>query len=496
MSSVKLCDGIGDRLAAQHLGFFEGANQGFSGWMTPPPSLWSDKGPMSAQSISRRTFLKRTAGAGAAFALAPTSKAVNKLIPYVNPPTETRPGVWSLFATTCRECPAGCGLHIRHIDGRAIKAEGNPAHPINHGTLCARGQSSVQGLYDPDRLTQVLFRAHGQPPSPASWSDAFSAIANRLRGTKGRVALLSDLQTGALAELMQQFVRAFDSQRLVFYEPFNYEALAAAHQALFDLPDIPDYRLVERCDFILSLSADFLETWLSPVQFARAFSDSHAYAEGKKGYLTYVGPRLSATAANADEFLQVPPGTERWLALGMLKIIVDRGWGKQDSDRLAPLIGAIDLGAVTVATGVSAARIEHLAQAFVEAKGSVALAGPTGASGHAATETAMAAAWLNHVAGRDGQSVDFARTHAISQTATHASLERFFADITDEDTLIIHAANPVFTMPGTAGAIHRAGMVVYLGTMMDETAELATWCLPVDSPLEAWGDYEPQGKRI
>ena len=106
--------------------------------------------------ISRRDFLRVTAGSGAYLAGGFGEKTVNKLIPYVIPPEDVRPGEWTLFATTCRECPAGCGMYLRHRDGRVVNAMGNPEHPINKGGLCPRGQSAVQGLYDPDRLQKIL----------------------------------------------------------------------------------------------------------------------------------------------------------------------------------------------------------------------------------------------------------------------------------------------------------------------------------------------------
>ena len=440
--------------------------------------------------ISRRTFLKSTAFTGAAAMVWPYEKGLNKLIPYVIPQDETKPGVWSLFSTTCRECPAGCGMRVRHIDGRTIKAEGNPDHPVNRGSLCARGQSSVQGLYDPDRISQVLHRPRGAVSLPAGWASAIESISSRIRDSGGHVALISNLQTGALAEVMRKFAGAFDSERVLLYEPFNYEALRVAHEKVFGLAAIPDYRL-ESCDFILSLSADFLESWISPVQFSNAFSESHSYLNGKRGRLCYVGPRLSMTAANADEFLKVPPGTERWIALAMVKIILDHGWNLADPGWIASVVKVLDLKVIASRTNVSESVLENMARAFVDAKASVALAGPVGATGQAAVETAMAAAMLNRVAGRVGQTVDFSHPHALSSVAYSADTERFLSELTAKDVLIVHDANPVYSMTGAAEHIRRAGTVVYIGTMMDETAELADWVLPMDSPLESWGEYEP-----
>jgi len=439
--------------------------------------------------ISRRTFLWFTGGSSIALATNEPRKLVNKLIPKVIPPEDIRPGAWELFATTCRECPAGCGMHLWHRDGRVTKAEGNPAHPVNRGGLCPRGQSSLQGLYDPDRVQQVLYRVKGEYPQKHTWEQALTAIAARLTAG-GRVAVLSSLQTGALAEVVKAFAAAFGSDRVLFYEAFNYEPLRAAHQQLFSQPVIPAYHL-DRSDFILSFAADFLETWISPVSFAAQFAEMHAYQGGSTmNRMAYVGPRLSMTAANADTFLQVPPGHERVVAASILKIMIEQGWQKNDLSSVHQAIDTLVAGAGPV-PGVSREMLVQLARSFSSARAAVALAGPMAATGPIATETALCAGLLNFAVGSIGQTVDFSRPHALTQTAPEAEQARFFASLGPSDLLFVHDTNPAYSR-FQAAQLSRAGTVVYLGTLMDETAQQAQWFLPVDSPLESWGDYEPE----
>jgi molybdopterin-containing oxidoreductase family iron-sulfur binding subunit len=437
--------------------------------------------------VSRRAFLKLTAASGGAVAADLGIKKVGRLFPYVIPPENIRPGVWAQFATTCRECPAGCGMHLRHRDGRATKAEGNPDHPINHGGLCPRGQSALQGHYDPDRLRGPLVR-RGAMHQPVSWEKAITGIGELLARSPGRVTLISNLQTGALSEVMARFVAQSRANRVVFYEPFAYEPLRRAHQALFGLPLIPDHRL-DPCELVVSFAADFLESWISPVQLAGQFGQMHSYRNGELGQLIYVGPRLSMTAANADQYLQVPAEEVPRVALAMLKAMVDGGWARLDSAALKPVLDSHREH--LAAPGVSADRIQALARRFAQSRASVALAGPTAGVGPAAEQTALATALLNWAAGRVGQTVDFSRPHALSRTATRAEMQALLAGISHDDVLIIHEANLAYSLPGATEHIGRAGAVVYLGTMVDETAELASWILPIDSPLESWGDYEP-----
>ena len=176
---------------------------------------------------------------------------------------------------------------------------------------------------------------HGEEQS--TWDAAISDIGARLRQADGKVAVLSDLQTGALAEVMERFAAAFGSSRVLFYEPFNYEPLRAAHDALFGLPVVPSYDL-ESCEFIISFGADFLETWISPVEYARQFAQMHSLRDGKMGRMVYVGPRLSMTAANADEFLMVPAGAMHEIALAMLRVMLDEGWVQGDAAAVRKIV--------------------------------------------------------------------------------------------------------------------------------------------------------------
>ena len=113
--------------------------------------------------VSRRRFLTvlGTTSAGAAVLSGCSTEKVEKLIPYLVAPNDILPGIPYYYASTCRECPAGCGVLVKAREGRAIKIEGNPEHPLNLGTLCARGQAGLQGLYNPDRLKAPRVKENG-----------------------------------------------------------------------------------------------------------------------------------------------------------------------------------------------------------------------------------------------------------------------------------------------------------------------------------------------
>ena len=133
--------------------------------------------------LKRRDFLKIVGVIGGGAAVSGCwSEPTDEIIPYVIPPDDIIPGIPNWYASTCTECPAGCGVMVKNMDGRAIKIEGNPKSPINSGSLCARGQASLQGQYNPDRFRSPLYKNEAGELEPISWDgsqDKFVEIINK-----------------------------------------------------------------------------------------------------------------------------------------------------------------------------------------------------------------------------------------------------------------------------------------------------------------------------
>ncbi len=171
--------------------------------------------------LSRRSFIKLAATAGAAAAIPGCEPAARKLIPYVVPDENVAPGIPSFFATTCSECPAGCGVVARIREGRVIKLEGNPADPIGSGALCARGQAALQGLYSPDRAAHPQIRAEHSALRTVSWDEAGQLLSQRLaaasKAGKDRVAFLGSPQGPTFAKIVHAFLGAYGSDHRARY---------------------------------------------------------------------------------------------------------------------------------------------------------------------------------------------------------------------------------------------------------------------------------------
>src|SRR3989454_195656 len=269
--------------------------------------------------MNRRDFFRVVAASGATAAASGCQRATETILPLVVPNEQIVPGVVAWFATVCRECPAGCGVIARNREGRVVKLEGNPEHPVNQGALCARGQSALQGLYHPDRLAGARLR-DGATLKPVSWDVAQKVVVDRIAelrsAAKGRaIALVTQLETSSLGALLDTWTQALGARPRVAFEPFGYEAHRAANRVTFGRDAIPYYAF-EDAEVVLSFGADFLETWLSNVNYARGFGRMHTFRDGRAGTFIHIEPRQSLTASNADEWVRNAPGTEGQRALG------------------------------------------------------------------------------------------------------------------------------------------------------------------------------------
>jgi len=455
-----------------------------------------------SDAFSRRSFLKLAAAAGAGAALAGCRPAARKLIPYVVPDENVIPGVAQFYATTCAECPAGCGVIARVREGRVVKLEGNPADPVGQGAICARGQAALQGLYNPDRLASPQLRGDGAALANISWEQALKMLNERLaaaaRGGKDRVAFLGAPGGPTFEKIVRAWLGVHDSTRAVFYEALATEPARAAAQQLFGRRDLPVYRL-DQAEVLISFGADFLETWQSPVELARQYAEFRT-PRRRRGSLDigrayYVGPRLGLTAARCDEWIAAAPGAQAQIAWSVLHVMIAERWISQNSHvdlpALTAMAAAHDPASVSARTGVPAETIRRMGEAFGKADGAVALAGT-----HDESAT-LAAYVLNAVTGNAGRTMVFL-DGAPPEPATRAGeVEAALGAMHDGkvDVLLIAGGNPIFSMSATmdaAGAFQRVPFVVWCGGVPDESANMANLLLPAHHPLEAWRDTAPR----
>ncbi len=455
--------------------------------------------------FSRRNFLKAVTLAGTAAAAGCSSESARQLIPHIIPPEDIVPGEATWYATTCRECPAGCGLLAKNRDGRVIKVEGNPLHPVNEGKVCPRGQASVQGIYHPDRYRGPRRRNPQGNWESISWEAGEGLLLAKLselkeKGRGERLVFLSELTTGAQRDLIRRWVAELGAGGPLLYEPLAYEPLRQANQTVFGQDRIPTYR-IDRADFLLSFGANFLEAWLSDVQYARQFASFRTPREKGKNLFIYVGPRYSMTAANADHWIAVSPENLSLVASGILRILLAKSSSPPLREELkSSLEGKLrDFSPETVQsrTGVKVETLQELARKISASQRPLVLASGLAFGDSKAVDTATAVNLLNLLSGGSSSLLDFEDPISLGNVVRAEKMKELTQRMLqgEVEILLIHLANPVFHLPPSwefQKALQKVPLVVSFSSLPDETSELANLILPSPTFLEAWGDYQPR----
>ncbi len=462
------------------------------------------------EKLTRRDFLRlgTLAAAGAVVSGCTINlQRTEELESYVEPPEEGLPGEHLWYATTCRACPAGCGTLVRVSDGRARKIEGNPLHPLNQGKLCARGQAALQDVYDPDRLKGAVRQTGGRGSrtfTPLPWEDALALLQERLRSAApGAVAFLGGNPSTHVAGVVGRFMSALGGRAPVFHtfgdELEGRAVLAQSGAQLLGAAGLPLYDMAN-AEVVFSFGANFLETWLSPVYYSRAYAQMRRGPLGKRGYLVQFEPRLSSTAASADEWVPIRPGTEGLVAMALGKILLEQGEGNQVLG--SPFLG-VDVAEAAAASEVAAEDLERLARILATSPRSLVVPGGAVTGQHNGLSALAAVHALNGLLGRLGLTGGvlsapgvLAPEYSPPPVSTFAEIEALIDAMSagEVEVLLIHGANPLFelcTASAFALGLSQVPFVVSFGSTIDETSVQADLLLPDHTSLEAWGYHVP-----
>ena len=457
--------------------------------------------------MNRRTFLKIVGMSSISMAAGCTPDPYNQprpdktLYSLIHAPDDMVTGDATWYASTCRECPAGCGILAKNREGRVIKIEGNPLHPINQGKLCMRGQAAVQGIFNPDRINTPLLKENGAW-RPVTFKEAGYILKTKAKAAAGagsdRVRMLSEVVGTSLEKLFNDALKQWRSNGPLFYEPFAYETLKAANEAVFSVKGLPSYH-IDEADVLIGFGADFLESWLSPVEYARKFKSMHALRNGRKGRFFHIGPHMSLTAANADLWLACRPGSEAVLALGLIGEVMRGGRVIGPETPLRAELESVTTpylkDRVIELTGVGTEAYERLVNALMQAENPLILGSGVAAAGPQALQTDVAVNYLNWIMNPQLPLHDFGQRHRVEVAATRAEVLNFIEALEKEpvDLLLLNNVNPVFTTPGGADfeqILRRDALfVVSFSNFMDETTAMADLIMPVSLSLETWDEY-------
>jgi anaerobic selenocysteine-containing dehydrogenase len=459
--------------------------------------------------LTRREFIK-AAGVGAVGAAVltgcgPLSRYLVRE-PYTRMPEYTYNGQSTYYATTCRECPAGCGVVVRTEQGRALKVEGNQVNPINQGKTCSRGQAALQGLYNPDRIpSPVKQEGRGsQNYTQINWDAAVGVVQDALQNNQpGQIAFLLGMSSDHLFDLVSELCASLGASapiRYSAYETFDTRlTLVKAMQTLFSDSSLPYFDLAN-ADVTFSFGANFLETYISPLAYSRGFAHMRRGTTGKRGYLVQFEPRLSQTAASADEWVPIVPGTEGMTALAIGRLIAENQGGA-----IPAAFVAVDVENAASSSGITVDELQRLAGIFSNASAPLAIPGGAACGLSNGVEAAQSVLALNALVDNLGKTGGVFLSPAAAVKSNLPQLPSSVVQVNDLiermrqgvlKTLFIHGINPIFELPlglGFKDALAKVPQVISFASFPDETSLQADYIFPDHTGLESWGYQKATG---
>ncbi|NWG06471.1 MAG: molybdopterin-dependent oxidoreductase [Chloroflexi bacterium] len=455
-----------------------------------------------SEKISRRDFLKLASVGAATTAVltgcGPASRYVTRE-PYTKMPEYTYNGLSTYYATTCRECAAACGLIVRTMQGRAIKVEGNKGNPVNLGKTCARGQATLHGLYNPDRVENPVQqgRAKNFATEAMTWDAAVQVVADAFKNNDpSEIGFLLGMAPDHLFDLVSDLAKSVGAPAPVRFgvlSMFESRAtLSKAAENLLGQSGMPFFD-VGGSDIVLSFGANFLETWLSPVAYTRGFAKLRRGDPKHRGYFIQFESRMSLTASRADEWIPILPGTEGLVALAIGRLVAEAKGGA-----VPRAFASVDPAAVATQAGVSLEKLEHAATLILDAQHPLAIPGGAALGQSNGLFTAEAVLAFNALLDNFNQTGGvYLSPLAPNQDEYHrpASAQEM-TDFIEKmksgavKVLFVHGVNPVFELPkslGFAEALASVPQVISFATFPDETALASDYIFPDHHGLESWG---------
>ncbi|MCF8224410.1 MAG: TAT-variant-translocated molybdopterin oxidoreductase [Bacteroidales bacterium] len=431
--------------------------------------LASDK--VAGAKASRRDFLKLVGFSFATAAITSScEKPVQKAIPYLIKPEEVTPGKASYYATSFFDGNEYCSVVAKVRDGRPIKIEANELSPVSGGGTSARVQASVLELYDQARL-----RAPGKGRNKSSWEEIDTLVKEQLRASSsGRKVLLSStIISPTTKKIIRELQDKYPDLEWIVYDEVSVEFIRMAHEKIFGKAVIPGYHF-DKADYVVSFDADFLGTWLAPVEFASGYAKKRDVSKDHPEMSKHIQfeSGYSVTGSNADERFPVSPARSKAILVKLYNAVALR-------------TGAAGLSGTACDFDVNA-----VAEGLLENQGSSIVI-----SGTNDPDIQMMVAGINVMLGNYGSTLDLFRTLNIKQGNDRDFLElKKSLKEKDVSLLIMSNVNPVFSDPQGAEigeAIGSNGLSVYIGSSYSETAKQCQYVAPDHHYLESWGDAEP-----
>ena len=421
---------------------------------------------VESTAVSRRRFLEATGFSLSVLAINGCSRPDAKLaLPMTELPEGMIPGRKQVYASTCSGCSAGCGLLVSVRDGRPLKMEGMPEHPLSKGGLCAIGQALPLGLYDSQRLQQPLHEG-----KETDWKQIDQSVLNSIKNIQssgGAVRFVtSTITSPTMKESINTFLKQFKDGRHITFDAMSSSAILDAHEKTHGVRTLPHY-LFDQAKVIVSFGADFLGTWISPVEFTAAWSSRRVPTEKhpEMSYHAHLEGGMSLTGGNADRRYRLTPDQYGVVLSQLHQLLLGN-----ETESLLPHVELADL-----AKRLKGAHGESLVLCDSQD-----------------VQIQVVVNAINHLLGNYGKTIDVARP-SLQRQGNDADVLKLVEEIKAGKVaaLFVAGTDLVHNLPELAELISKVKLSVSFADRKDSFSTRANFVCPVHHSLESWIDAEP-----
>lgn len=449
--------------------------------------------------VSRRKFLALLS-ASAAVAAAGCNNYHERgvIVPYNQKPEEVTLGLPNYYASTCTGCTSACGILVKTREGRPIKIDGNPDHPVNKGKICTKGQASIMNMYNPERLREPMFNK-GQ----TAWNEAnkniVSALSSAAASGKEIAIVTHTILSPTLKKLIDEFKTVYPTTKIYSYEVFSDSARRIAWQKSYGKRSIPALQL-DKAKVILALESDFLGNDANQLEYTRQFMQNRDVMNGNEFNRLYaVEGAVTITGMNADYRLRLRTDAIEEFVMCLLNEFVNKKKlsGFTADGKVNQVFASNNIEQFAAKYNLDTKVIKNLIEDLAKNQGSsIVMAGDK-----LPESTHIAVNLLNEVLGNNKlYSADTDDTE-LMPLSTNAEMDNLAGDMkAGKVAAVIHFdTNPVYNLSpeyGYAEALAKVPVSVTLSEMVSETSELSNYVFPINNQYESWGDFKTRNGFI
>lgn len=429
----------------------------------------------ATRNSNRRDFLKYMGfGLTAATIAASCEIPVRKAIPYVVKPDAIVPGVATYYASTFIKGGDVCPIVVKTREGRPIKIEGNTMSSMTRGGTSARVQASILELYDTARIRKAGINKKGKIKD-ISWDKLDSKIKEVLTSDSNIRIVTNTIVSPSIKAAIEDFKAVYTNTEVVTYDPVSVSGLLDANEESFGQRVVPDYDF-SKAKVVATFGADFLGTWISPIEYAAAFTVSRK-ADENMMRLYALESGMSLTGSNADHRIFIKPSEQGQAVIALY-------------NEIAEVMGEVSISVQKLSHEKSNSAIKEMAKDLLEAEGSIVISDSNDKYVQVVVNK------INDLLGNYGNTINF-KNYSNQRQGDDKLVKKLTDDMNAGrvDVVIINDANPIYDAPNAsefAKAIKKVKTIISCDSWYTETSEFANYLAPQTHFLESWGDAEPK----